>query len=202
MPVRTIACERARNALNDISFGLYTAGPGSPQGDPQKKIKELEKRIDAAEQGCVTLLFHIAKIHAAEWMGSTQKLLDELQGIDEEKWPETKEQLKKRLPKGLMSSRKLFLTPRLEYRRPRIWRAGSRSELRYSNGLKRGCTINKACVLFDTSSHKRIGNRPKNSGSLSKSMRHVCRLTCSAGSTFFGTRSSKRWAAKTKKSKR
>jgi hypothetical protein len=100
VPVRTKACEQARNALNDLSVSLSAPAPGSSQGDATKRISELEKRIDAAEQSCVVLLFQRAKAQSIKWLEDTKKLLDECQSVEEEKVPEASERLKRAIAEG------------------------------------------------------------------------------------------------------
>ena len=100
VPVRTKACEQARNALNELSVSLSTVRPPSSQAESEKRISDFEKRIDTAEQACVVLLSQSAKAHATEWMCSSKQLFEKLQTVKEEKVPEASERLQKAIAQG------------------------------------------------------------------------------------------------------
>jgi hypothetical protein len=79
MPVelRSKAAERAKNALDEAMIDS-PASPKEPGDDlTPDRIKEFQKKVEEAENGCVVELFKRSRTSAQEWLGSSGKLLDE-----------------------------------------------------------------------------------------------------------------------------
>lgn len=85
--VRNRAAEQARSELGALLLGQAVAGDGGARKIDEAEAERIQKRIDAAEQACIGVVFVKTKERAGTWLSNTTKLLEESKAANADETP-------------------------------------------------------------------------------------------------------------------